>query len=294
METTISNTTKQNAIEISDIEKVEKWLTEYGVNYNSTRFGKSSKVYKKWSSDGQIPSFQELWAITELLDFCELYNSFSNSSEIEKHFITKITKGADFLEDDNKNSARDFFFEAKVASRFKRAGFNVEINGEHDIISQNDIIRLGIECKRPRSEKKVIELVKYAFEKQLSKLEDRSSQGIICLDISRVLYGEYIEALNAGAFTLPFTSRELIQSYRDKTDTRFKDLLVDKCPEVIEGIRMFVIYYSLPMLLQNKKEKGKVLFLKFAHFSHMSRRKDEVTRTIAKSLTNSVGKQFTS
>ena len=231
--------------------------------------------------------------ITELLDLCEIYNSFSSSSEIEKFFITKMIKGADFLEDDNKNSARDFFFEVKVASRFKRAGFKVEIDGEHDIIAEKNTIYLGIECKRPRSEK-IIELVKYTYENQLNKLEDRSSQGIICLDISRVLYEEYIESIKEGVFSLPFTTPELLESYRNKTDTRFKDLLVEKCTEVLEGIRMFIIYYSLPLLLENKINEGKGYFLKFGHFSHMSRRKDEITKTISKALTDSVGKQIQS
>ena len=40
MKTTLVNTTRANPLALDQIENVERWLIQYGVNYNSTRFGK--------------------------------------------------------------------------------------------------------------------------------------------------------------------------------------------------------------------------------------------------------------
>ncbi|HCT5949313.1 TPA: hypothetical protein RRF25_000210 [Klebsiella pneumoniae] len=292
MNDSITNTTKYHTYMMDLLSKVGPWLDEIGIKYNATRFGSSTKIFKKWI-DGKInPTFQEYWGICELLDIMEFYNSFNPPNDETKKLLHLIKAGSTTLEKSQNNSARDYAFELKIASRFKRAGFKIINDNSHDVVVQKDEIKLYIECKRPRREGTIIERIRYAYDVQLSDLEDKSEQGIICIDLSNVIYNDFVKKFEHDGCENISTNQETLEEYRDQTDKRFKKLIETQAPDIAHGVRMIILYYSFPVAIEKSPASNTAEFVKFNHFAKISSHSDEIDLIISKALIDSTGKHL--
>ncbi|HAT2746583.1 TPA: hypothetical protein I8372_004258 [Citrobacter farmeri] len=292
MEAPIKNTTKHHAFDINLIDEIGPWLEEMGIKYNATRFGASTKIYKKWFEGSHTPTFHELWGICELIDLMEFYNSFHSSDEDIKNLFHSIKAGSTTLEKSQNCSARDYAFELKIASRFKRAGFKIINDNSHDVVVEKGKIKLYCECKRPRKEETIIERIRYAYDNQFKDIENKSEQAVICIDLSNVLYNIFTKEFEKRGSEDILTDLETLAKYRDSTDRYFKHFLESKATEVAHGVRMVILYYSFPTFIEDPIESEKARFTKFNHFTRITNYVDETDSIISESLVNSAGVQL--
>ena len=277
----IDNTTEfTNNYSLDVLQDLEKWITEMGLNYRNSRFGVAKRLMEKWHKTLEVPSHEELWLLCELYDLIELYNHFSKE-KVDSQKIRNIISGCNLLSDESDTTARNYFFEYKVASRFKRSGFKIIDDPTHDVVVEINGKKLFIECKRFKNYKKMSERIKYAYEIQLAKLEDRSQNGAIFLDFSRIVYQRFI-----GETPQPWTNMDLLSKWRDSFDLEIKERLEKRHLNILNGVKMCAIHYRFPVLMERD---GVNKLMNFNHFSTITSNKDDFTNTILESLTKSVG-----
>jgi hypothetical protein len=292
MITPIKNTTKHHSFDFKLIDKVGPWLKGMGIKYDKTRFGVSSRLYKKWFEGSETPTFRELWGICELIDLMEFYNSFHSSDEDIKSLFHSIKAGSTTLEKSQKCSARDFAFELKIASRFKRAGFKVINDKSHDVVVEKDHIKLYCECKRPRKEETIIERFHFAYDRQFKDIIKKSEQAVICIDLSNVLYNVFTHSFKKRGSENILTNSTILEKYRDDTDRYFKELLENEATDAAHGVRMVILYYSFPAFLEDPAGSGTARFIKFNHFTRITNFVDETDSIISKAFVESIGFQL--
>lgn len=285
----IKNTTKHHAYDTNDLDKLGPWLNDMGIKYNATRYGTSTKIFKKWIENGNTPSFRELWGINELFELMEFYYSFNPPSEDTKKLLHLIKAGDSVLEKSKTSSARDYAFELKVASRFKRAGFEIINDNSHDVVAKKDEVKLYIECKRPRNEKRVIERMRNAYDRQFTDVNNKLEQAIICLDLSNILYEDFTNSFRDRGSENISTNMDFLSKYRDATDLRFKRMIESKAPDIAYGCRMIILFYSFPVFLETSPSSGIEHFVQFNHFSRLVNRKDNIDEIISVALKSSLG-----
>lgn len=292
MKSEIKNTTKTQIFDIRILDKVGPWLKSMGIKYNATRFGASTKVFKKWSADLKTPSFRELWGIAELMELCEFYNSFHSGEEDIKDLIHLIQRGSTTLEKSQSCSARDYSFELKVASRFKRAGFNIINDKSHDVIVEKDGKKLFLECKRPRKESTIVNNISYAYDEQFKDLANRQEQAILCIDLSNILYDRFVKSFKEKGEENITTNKEALEAFRDNYDRYNKNFLEENASEIVHGVRMVILSYSFPVFMEKPTGSGIITFQKFNHFTRITNFSDELDSTVSQALNLSTGVQF--
>ncbi|MEX6202339.1 hypothetical protein AB6G29_09590 [Providencia hangzhouensis] len=169
----------------------------------------------------------------------------------------------------------------------KRGGCNITFNDRsHDVVFKKDSIIFGVECKRPSNNSKLISHIEYAFNRQLNKLPNRKEQGIIFIDLGRILYKKFSEHLLNSGNSLPFSDPELLEQFRNDTDTKYKNLIQTKTPNIAHGVLMIVIHYSFPVVFQ--REQGTACLM-FNHYCLMSSSDSPHLESISSGLRDSVG-----
>ncbi|MEY0835832.1 hypothetical protein AB7238_06315 [Providencia alcalifaciens] len=286
----IKNVSKSYMFDDESLGAVASWLNEMNIKYNATRFGLSAKIYRKWVDEpSKIPTFRELWGIAELFDLVEFHKLFYSEGEGYLEKINLIKSGSATLEKSQENSARDYAFELKIASRFKRAGFSIINDNSHDVVVENDSTRLFIECKRPRKCETLIDLIRYAFDKQLADVTDKSEQGVICVDLSNIIYNEIIDTFKPNDDGIFFLTSQQLTKYRDDTDRFFRDMIYEQARDIATGVRMIILFYSFPVMVEVGNNTGIGRFQKFNHFVRLSIHNDALDKRISESFMGSAG-----
>lgn len=292
MTSKIKNTTKLHSFDIKILDEVGPWLKSMGIKYNATRFGISSKILKKWSTDLQTPTFRELWGITELMDLCEFYKSFHSGTEDIQSLIHSIKGGSTTIEKSQKCYARDYAFELKIASRFKRAGFNIINEKSHDVVVEKDGAKLFLECKRPRKDTTIVNNISYAYYHQFKDLQNKPEQAILCIDLSNILYDRFVNSFTEKGEENIITNKEALEAFRDNYDRDNKYFLEKNASEIVHGVRMVILSYSFPIFMEYPSDSGILTFQKFNHFTRITNFSDEVDSIVSQALNQSVGVQF--
>jgi hypothetical protein len=89
-----------------------------------------------------------------------------------------------FLEDADSNQGRNFAFELIVGGRLAAAGFPPQYGGQSDVGFQFASLQMGIQCKRPLSEKKLERHIRAA----INQVESASAyHGIVAVSLSRIV-----------------------------------------------------------------------------------------------------------
>lgn len=285
MDQIMNHTHKYKTLTIESVDRTERWLKTLGINFSNSRFGESRRILSQITQGKTKPNLDTLWSLTELADLIQLCESFSSSKEIEDAFIKKITGGANFLCDEKKSTARDLFFETKTASRLKRSGCEIIRDNSHDVVFKKENIIFGVECKRPSNNKKLISLIDYAYNRQLNKLPNKRQQGIIFIDLGRILYKKFSEVIKSDC-ELPWSTPEVLEQFRNETDIKYKKLIQNKVPEIAHGVLMMVFHYSFPVIFQ---QKHGVIISMLSHYCLMSSSTNPYLESISSGLRDSVG-----
>ncbi|EMR9628601.1 hypothetical protein WKN16_004654 [Vibrio parahaemolyticus] len=275
-----NSTKKSGVISPELVQEVRCWVEKNGLKFTNTRFHVAQKRLEQWCTDGLIPSHEELWNIAELLDLCEIYTNLS-SDQITEPVFRDILAGSDYLKDEKKTRARDYFFECKVASRLKRAGFKLIDSKAHDVVTTKGGETYGAECKRAKSIKKLIENFDKAYG-QLQPLESRKDNGMIFIDLSKMLYHEFIDNVDK-----PFLDPELFTKFRQEFDFLVKDELERVNLKKLHNIKICVVHFAFPGLIENYG------LVKVSHFVSYYAKSDANTKEILNALHTSVGTNIT-
>lgn len=277
----VKNTTKSTSpLSLDVLQDLEKWITDMGVNFSNSRFGVAKRLMEKWHKTCEVPSHEELWSLCELQDLIELYNHLSQE-KFNSEEIRNIISGCNLLSDESDTTARNYFFEYKVASRFKRSGFKIIDDPAHDVVVEFGGKPLFIECKRVKNYKKMSERIKYAYDKQLAVLDDKRQNGAIFLDLSLIVYQKFIKAT-----TQPWTNMDLLSKWRDSFDLEIKEKLEKHHHNILMDVKICAIFYTFPVFIERD---GVPQLTKFNHFATITSNEDDVTHTILGSLRESVG-----
>ncbi|QUG76346.1 hypothetical protein GKQ23_15640 [Erwinia sp. E602] len=126
----------------------------------------------------------------------------------------------------------------------------------------------------------------------MNKLPNRNEQGVIFIDLSRMLYTRFAEYLRLSESDLPFSNEVILQRFRDDFDTEIKNLIQKKAHKVASGVAMIVIHYRFPLLIDGDGDGGVCNYLTFNHFCMMFGNDSDKVKFLASSMRESVGNQF--
>ena len=187
-----------------DLDLVEKWLGEQGVDIKNTRFETIKKnvleisIYREQEKIpeiiAQLGMEKVVASLIESAPFIDVYKAFKNlkgSQCIPERYLKSIVAGS-FLskdEDNATNQARNLLFQLELAALLKSKG--IEILDFDDVSFELEKAIWNIQCKRPVSSKNLgvniqgaIVQTKNFFEKTITNLDLR---GIIAISIDKIL-----------------------------------------------------------------------------------------------------------
>ncbi|ENM5795663.1 hypothetical protein V4V47_003694, partial [Vibrio mimicus] len=191
-----------------DFSEACKWLSEeMGFPYKKTRMGDYERLLDTFfNPDAKVPAKQDLLddfysfmqAATEAIQIIRLWNTFKVGNhqglkERIKHVMSGKSLRAEAIKKNkngqNDDPARDFAFELNIASRFLKAGYQVDLTDECDVVVTIDRKKLYIECKRIKSLKKLGSRIKEASNQIDVRIgrERKNKFGLIALDVTDVL-----------------------------------------------------------------------------------------------------------
>lgn len=214
-----------------------------GIDIDKTRFS----GIKTFNKEFDEVSYDDLWLISEIQDFCEVYQQIVNLN-LEPSTIKHIVEGSPIISEEKNTASRDKFNEYKVKARFRKSGFEIfEEHKANDIKVQADGKCFYVECKRVGSESKVERRVNRAFE----QLGEQKPNGIITIDISKIVYKMFDNDLNAfiqGSHIAKDTINELfnkylLQSHKDKLDVICAVIIHCRYPFYIAGSINFMNHF---------------------------------------------------
>jgi len=182
------------------------WMKEIGVNFGPGRTQHYQKVLEHWkdiyktvTEEDKINIFPDfVSSIFEIKDFIAIYKAFHNVQRSQlAHIVTKLQKGVNgpinaHEETPKSTTARNFLFEATVASRAHRPGMGVEaiLDAESDTGIRIDTKKLWVECKRITSIGKIEANVKKAssqLESIINKQKGSGHRGIVAIEVTKLL-----------------------------------------------------------------------------------------------------------
>lgn len=173
-----------------------QWISDLGIEFRRTRFGDYEKDFDEFIKGGgkgdakeSVKSFfnAQLEA-NDLIRVKNTFDSFNSAQALET--IKKSVAGQKFRNGSQTDQSRDFAFELSMASRFIRAGYDVDLRTITDIVVEIDGKRLYVECKRIKSEKQLEKRVKEANTQTKTRLtKDTSSRArsFIALNLTDII-----------------------------------------------------------------------------------------------------------
>ncbi|OGP67985.1 MAG: hypothetical protein A2W27_03720 [Deltaproteobacteria bacterium RBG_16_44_11] len=187
------------------LEKIElacKWLQSLGINTSKTRLLTYKNYYKEYVSNysrfeedpGKIAYFLRLMREAEEITW--IFEGFKSEQNPKSIRIIKESIGGTVFSatDAPNNRSRDYLFELRIASYYRRAGFDAKIGTESDVIVQKHNQTIYVECKRLKSIKKVEVRLKEAAIQLDKRYKDHSNKsdlfGIFAVDLSAIINPE--------------------------------------------------------------------------------------------------------
>ena len=194
-----------------------EWINSLGLNYRPTRFAAYKKDFELFfnpDNEDKINLDEDLLAdlhtymnaSLEAVELIRIRNAFKEDNH--KDFINILKKtlsGTPFKNSKNSDQSRNFTFELAVASRFLKAGYEVDLSSIADLICIINGRKIFIECKRIQSIRQLRKRVKEANKqvaKRLKKDNSIGSRGMVAISLtdiinpkSRVVVTKNIESL---------------------------------------------------------------------------------------------------
>lgn len=203
-----------------------QWISDLGIEYKRTRFGNYEKDFDEFIKAGGTGSAKESvktffnahLEANELIRIKNAFDSFNSTQALET--IKKAVAGQRFRNESKSDQSRDFAFELSMASRFLKAGYEVDLRTITDIVVEIDSRPLYVECKRIKSEKQLEKRVKEANKQTKTRIttgKTSSARSFIALNLTDVI--------NPNAMPMIETS---LGSYRRKSAETLKDFVVSQ------------------------------------------------------------------
>lgn len=182
-----------------------EWMGSLGIDYPKTRYGSYKKDFSLFCNPDRkgIPTddselaqefYKFMQAQTEAVQLIRLMNTYKDRAcsgflDKFKHVMLGLKLRKDSVSA-SQDPARDYAFELSVASRFLKGGFSVDLTNVADLVVDVNGKKLFVECKRVRSEKKLIKRVKSANSQIKSRLRGEVSKkpgGLVALDLTDII-----------------------------------------------------------------------------------------------------------
>ncbi len=221
------------------------WISSFGIDYKKTRFGNYGKdladfVENKGRVDAKENIRQFFNAHLEANEIIRIKNAFDNfSGAADFEVIKKSVSGQRFRTGSATDKSRDFAFELGVASRFIKAGYNVELTSLSDVVAEVGGRTLFVECKRIKSFRQLEKRVKEAhkqLENRFNGEKSHLSRGMIALNITDILNPDSMPVLVNSFEDYRKLSSETLKSFvQDNASTLSKK----RCRKTLAALTEF-------------------------------------------------------
>ncbi|GAB3535465.1 hypothetical protein [Photobacterium alginatilyticum] len=230
-----------------------EWISSFGVPYEKTRFGSYEKDLQEFLNGGGAEDAKESVSIflnahkeaNELVRIMNVFRSFDTEAILEP--IKKMTSGQRFRNATTKDQSRDFAFELGMASRFIKAGYNVDLRGISDLVVDINGTKLYVECKRMKSFKQLAKRVKAANEQIKTRLNsDNSSKsrGMIALNVTDIVLEGNTPLVFSKLEDYQQTSARTLKGFVLKNKATLANKRVKKCLGVMTEFTTQGIIYA--------------------------------------------------
>ena len=155
-----------------------------------------------------------------------------------------FVKESNLLNENNKTDARNYFFELKIATFFKKKNFKINFTKDSDIQIVFNDTKYNVQCKRPQNEKKIIERLLHAY-KQLSE-NTNGIKGIIALDLSKVFFNEITPVHN-----LVFETNNDINTILKIFDEKYSLLVNNIKFDILDNVAFIICHVRFPCIILN-------------------------------------------
>lgn len=186
-----------------DYAEACEWISEFGVDYKKTRFGSYERDIEAFiNAEKDVDGGGEpedlirkyLNAHLEAIELIRIKEAF-NGSDMDQltENIKKIRSGQRFRNAIKEDQSRNFAFELGIASRFVKAGYEVDLGSESDVVVNIEGRKLYVECKRlksyPQLKKRIIK-ASDQLKKRIEKDKSSKSRGLIAINITDIINSE--------------------------------------------------------------------------------------------------------
>jgi hypothetical protein len=191
-----------------------------------------------------------VWSVVEAQELGSIFQSIQDyESQVIKRLMLKALTGPlhPIQETLTSNIARNTVFELTLAARFRRAGANVTIGRQADLVVDHAGARLYIECKRPLYERNIGRNIEKARAQLRRHLDTESLRnlagGLIAIFVSKALNSgsniyvvDKADDLNSLANDLDRLHQQYGQDYNSQVDLRLIGILYQiYTPALIRG-----------------------------------------------------------
>lgn len=248
----------------SKVEEICSWLSDHGIKIDRSRINTYRKHINEMANyyeEGKVNDLLRLRSLHDLVnssfEVAELIQIYEGLNDLKsKPFVDKlieVNKGPIWLNEENassSNRARNIAFELHIAARYSKAGYEIDLSDEADIIVKDHRYELFIECKRPLTDHSIHGNVKDALN-QLKKrycFSNKSSKiirGLIALSISRVINRDMYLLPSNTTDDLDMNLQSINRSFIDQYKTKWSN------PDDKRTIGA-LIYLGLPAIIKNQ------------------------------------------
>ncbi|MDN5069048.1 hypothetical protein [Aliarcobacter butzleri] len=224
------------------IEELKKFSDDN--NLSKIRFAKIIEVID--TKNKELLTVDELYRYSEARDLLDTLN-YLKEENTQEEFLFKMKKtisGCNLLNEKNKTEARNYFFELKIATFFKKKNFKINFTKDSDIQIVFNDTKYNVQCKRPQNEKKIIERVLHA-NKQLSE-NTNGTKGIIALDLSKVFFNEITPEHN-----LVFETNNDINTIINLFDENYSLLVNNIKFDILDNVAFIICHLRFPCIILN-------------------------------------------
>lgn len=250
----ISSTIKNQENNLNDIknslksleDKLKKIVNDDKIKFSNNRFGKIAKLINILDNN-KLLTVEELYRYSEAMDLLDTLN-YIDREDISDSFLDKLKKGINgsyLLRDESKKTtARDYFFEIKIATKFKKSGFEISFEPSSDVQVTIDEISYPIECKRPQNEKKIVQKAEEAYK----QLMEQEQKGIIALDLSKVFFNE-ITPEHDLIFRTYDDIKKIINIFDESYSPLINNVNKNRKKDILDDVLFIICHFRFPCII---------------------------------------------
>lgn len=212
----------------ADLSSVIAWMhNTLGINASPTRIAFYEKYLNSKEKIESLAEYRKYILISKEVDdflrVCKVFREYPNEVLFDK--IKKIASGTHYREKniECKDPSRNYLYELSIASKFIKAGFEVDVSGDCDIVVKAYDKTVFIECKRIKSEPQLTKRIKHANKQIIKRIgsSKKDKTGYVAIDVTdliitadRVKVYENVEAFEKAT---QLVLKTFVLKYKEKT-----------------------------------------------------------------------------